>query len=399
MVEGRISAGVVVGDGSRRRRRRVDHGHAVRRRHDRDLDRRALPAGRQLGPRDLARGRVRRRGRPLRDRRHPRHDAGRRGRQGHGAVRVRRPAVPPQQRRAARWRSCPHAGRGAASTRRCTPTTQASRAAASRQRRAWGRARRARSPPGRSEELAGRDEQAWCSSRRRRTPRSRQRRRLREDTRGRTSASPPASRRPTASGQAAGRHAWRGTGREPRRRAPRRTRRRWLPAAPTPAGRRRRWAGSASAPRSAKDRPPRTRTGIPASRSAWTGCCRPATFSSGHLQRACRRVTGEVQLAVGLVAGEDEVVLPGQVRCPRVEVAAGDGRGRVVRVVEPEDREPGQQLGAIASRSGRNPRRRVSGSPPPGAGRTLRRAPRPDSRASVTTTGGSRRRPGARGRR
>ena len=32
MVEGRISAGVVVGDGIRHRRRRVDHGHAVGRR-------------------------------------------------------------------------------------------------------------------------------------------------------------------------------------------------------------------------------------------------------------------------------------------------------------------------------------------------------------------------------
>ena len=35
MVEGRISAGVVVGDGSRHRRRRLDHGHAVGRRHAR----------------------------------------------------------------------------------------------------------------------------------------------------------------------------------------------------------------------------------------------------------------------------------------------------------------------------------------------------------------------------
>ena len=35
MVEGRISAGVVVGDGSRHRRRRLDHGHAVGRRHRR----------------------------------------------------------------------------------------------------------------------------------------------------------------------------------------------------------------------------------------------------------------------------------------------------------------------------------------------------------------------------
>ena len=35
MVEGRISAGVVVGDGTRHRRRRLDHGHAVGRRHAR----------------------------------------------------------------------------------------------------------------------------------------------------------------------------------------------------------------------------------------------------------------------------------------------------------------------------------------------------------------------------
>ena len=33
MVEGRISQGVVVGDGSRHRRRRIHHGHALRRRH------------------------------------------------------------------------------------------------------------------------------------------------------------------------------------------------------------------------------------------------------------------------------------------------------------------------------------------------------------------------------
>ena len=46
-----------------RRRRRVDHGHAVRRRHRGDLDRRALPARRQLRHRDLARRRLHRRGR------------------------------------------------------------------------------------------------------------------------------------------------------------------------------------------------------------------------------------------------------------------------------------------------------------------------------------------------
>ena len=69
MVEGRISAGVVVGDGSRRRRRLVDHGHAVRRRQRGDQHRRALPARRQRRDRHLARRRLHGRGGALRDRR------------------------------------------------------------------------------------------------------------------------------------------------------------------------------------------------------------------------------------------------------------------------------------------------------------------------------------------
>ena len=62
MVEGRISAGVLVGDGSDVGGG-LDHGHAVGRRQGDRLDRRALPARRQLRPRHLAGRRLRRRGR------------------------------------------------------------------------------------------------------------------------------------------------------------------------------------------------------------------------------------------------------------------------------------------------------------------------------------------------
>ena len=70
----------------RHRRRRVDHGHAVGRRHGAGHDRRALPARRQRRHRHQPRRRLRRRGRPLRHRRHAREAARRRRRQGHGAV-------------------------------------------------------------------------------------------------------------------------------------------------------------------------------------------------------------------------------------------------------------------------------------------------------------------------
>ena len=55
MVEGRISRGRRRRRRLGHRRRRLDHGHAVGRRHRRDLDRRALPARRQRRARDLAR--------------------------------------------------------------------------------------------------------------------------------------------------------------------------------------------------------------------------------------------------------------------------------------------------------------------------------------------------------
>ena len=123
MVEGRISAGVVVGDGLRRRRRRVDHGHAVRRRQGADLGRPALPDRRQRRHRHLARRRLRRRGRHLRHRRFEGHHAGRRGREGGAAVRAVRAAVLAQQRH--RRAGGPARARRPASrsTTRCTPTT------------------------------------------------------------------------------------------------------------------------------------------------------------------------------------------------------------------------------------------------------------------------------------
>ena len=90
MVEGRISPGCLVGDGTDVGGGVVDHGHAVGRRHRTGHDRRALPARRQLRHRHQPRRRLRRRGRPLRHRRHAREAARRRGRQGPGSCRASR---------------------------------------------------------------------------------------------------------------------------------------------------------------------------------------------------------------------------------------------------------------------------------------------------------------------
>ena len=67
MVEGRISAGVVVGERLRRGRRRIDHGHPVRRGHGDDLGRRTVPDRRERRHRHLAGRRLRGRGRAVRD--------------------------------------------------------------------------------------------------------------------------------------------------------------------------------------------------------------------------------------------------------------------------------------------------------------------------------------------
>src|SRR5207244_2291885 len=56
------------------------------------------------------------------------------------------------------------------------------------------------------------------------------------------------------------------------------------------------------------------------------------------LERRGRRLV-EPQLAVGLVGGDEEVVLRGQLREPLVEDEGRDGARRVVRVVDPEDRD------------------------------------------------------------
>jgi tetrahydrodipicolinate N-succinyltransferase len=70
MVEGRISAGVIVGDGSDIGGGAFDHGHAVGRRQGPDHDRRALPARRRGRHRHQPRRRVRGRSRSVRHGRH-----------------------------------------------------------------------------------------------------------------------------------------------------------------------------------------------------------------------------------------------------------------------------------------------------------------------------------------
>ena len=96
MVEGRISAGVVVGDGSD-----IGGGASIMGTLSGggtaviSIGERCL-LGANAGPRDLARRRLHRRGGPLRDRRLARDAAGRRGRQGGRAERRRRAAVPAQ---------------------------------------------------------------------------------------------------------------------------------------------------------------------------------------------------------------------------------------------------------------------------------------------------------------
>ena len=81
----------------RRWRRRLDHRHAVRRRADRGVARRTMPARRQLRHRHPARRRLRRRGRLLRHRRLEAAAAGRQGRARPRPGRRQRHAVLAQQ--------------------------------------------------------------------------------------------------------------------------------------------------------------------------------------------------------------------------------------------------------------------------------------------------------------
>ena len=119
MVEGRISQGVVVGDGSD-----IGGGASIMGTLSgggKDIisvgDRQ--PGRRQRRPRHLARRRLHRRGRPLPHRRHAGHDAGGRDRQGPRPLGPEQPALPPQLGRPARSRCLPRSGTsGAASTPR-----------------------------------------------------------------------------------------------------------------------------------------------------------------------------------------------------------------------------------------------------------------------------------------
>ena len=70
---------------------------------------------------------------------------------------------------------------------------------------------------------------------------------------------------------------------------PRRPTRRSTRAGRTPAARRRRWAGTSSARRSAAGRRRRSRTGSPASTSAWTACSTPPRWCRSA---SCRPLTG-----------------------------------------------------------------------------------------------------------
>ena len=98
MVEGRISAGRGGRRGHRRRRRRLDHGHAVRRRQGAHLGRRAVPARRELRARHLAGRRLRGRGRSLPHRGHDRDHGQRAAGQGARAERAAGADVHPAQR-------------------------------------------------------------------------------------------------------------------------------------------------------------------------------------------------------------------------------------------------------------------------------------------------------------
>ena len=145
MVEGRISAGVVVGDGSD-----VGGGASImgtlsgggKRGH---LDRRALPARRQRRHRHLPRRRLRRRGRLLRHRRHQGHRQRLDGKpqvvKAADALRRRQRAVPPQLGHAAPSRPCRGGGDGHRAQRRAARQLTPRRAAAP------GRDRRGPWPP------------------------------------------------------------------------------------------------------------------------------------------------------------------------------------------------------------------------------------------------------------
>ena len=85
----------------------------------------------------------------------------------------------------------------------------------------------------------------------------------------------------------------------------------------------------------------------------------------GELERRGRRRL-EPELAVGLVGGEQEAVLAGELGEPLVELERCDRRGRVVRIVDPED---GELVPAVEARRGRAGSR----SPRAAAGRRPRR--------------------------
>ena len=135
---------------------------------------------------------------PLRDRRHARDAARRRGRQGARAERRERPAVPPQLADRRRRGGAAHAAPGAASTPRCTPTSDSDRASSSAARSQSASVGTSASPhvalAGRAEVRARRDDDARARAARGEPSASRARASQRKNV-----ASPPALRSPRAS--------------------------------------------------------------------------------------------------------------------------------------------------------------------------------------------------------
>ena len=224
----------------------------------------------------------------------------------------------------------------------------------------------------------------------------------RRAARGRTCASPPASAQPARlqRGQqdvALGAVARRG----PPRRAPRRPRRRPRRAGRTPAARRRRSAGSASARRSARGSPATKPAAVAGHRRALGQRVEDHDVACGR--RAAAREPGASppnhSSRVGLVAGQHEVVLARQRRGALVEAPAARSRaGRVVGVVEPQERRAARSGVERVEVGQEAARRRAAAARRPRARRTARRARGPGSRASVTADAPRRRRPGRGGR-
>ena len=117
-----------------------------------------------------------------------------------------------------------------------------------------------------------------------------------------------------------------------------------------------------------------------------------------ELERRRRRLVAEVDLGVGLVGGEHEAVLARERRGLLVQRERRRRAGRVVRVVEPQQRRPRSRSARVRRRGragSRRPRAAAARAPP--CRRTARRARRP-GRPAPAPRRSARRAPGPGGR-